>query len=470
MSNPRIGLLPLYLELYDNVISEARPGMEAFASTIVSAFQEKGLDVTVAPVCRLKPEFDSAVKMLEDAKVDAIVTLHLAYSPSLECAQALSETKLPIIVLDTTPTYAFGPGQDPAEIMGNHGIHGVQDMCNLLIRKGKPFQIEAGHWSESDVLDRVASWAQSAQLASMIRNARVGLIGDPFKGMGDFAVDPDVLKKTIGVETVPVDFPTLASLIPSQDDPAVKAEISSDLSSFDADDLDSEAHLNTVCAGLAVRKWLEKENLTGFTMNFGSFDRSAGMPTVPFLEASKSMARGLGYAGEGDVLTASLVGALASVYPETTFTEMFCPDWENDTIFLSHMGELNTNLAEGKARLMFKSLPFIDTGSPVMAVGRLQEGDAVLVNLAPGPDDTYSLILAPVEMIGSDGEDRMQETVRGWFKPYMPITDFLAQCSYAGGTHHSALVYGDVLDNLARFGVIMGWKVIILDEEQYSIH
>ena len=136
MANPRVGLLPLYLELYDNVMPECRPRMDAFAETIAQELRCKELDVALAPVCRMEAEFDSAVKMLEEARVDAIVTLHLAYSPSLESAAALARTKLPIIVLDTTPTYGYGPTQDPAELMYNHGIHGVQDMCNLLIRNG----------------------------------------------------------------------------------------------------------------------------------------------------------------------------------------------------------------------------------------------------------------------------------------------------------------------------------------------
>ena len=65
---------------------------------------------------------------------------------------------------------------------------------------------------------------------------------------------------------------------------------------------------------------------------------------MPFLEISRLMERGIGYAGEGDVLTAALVGALMKVYAETTFTEMFCPDWKGNSIMLSHMGEINVCL------------------------------------------------------------------------------------------------------------------------------
>lgn len=56
----------------------------------------------------------------------------------------LADTRLPIIVCDTTPSYSYGPEQHPDELMYNHGIHGVQDMFNLLVRNGKPFTIEVG--------------------------------------------------------------------------------------------------------------------------------------------------------------------------------------------------------------------------------------------------------------------------------------------------------------------------------------
>ena len=462
MKKPKIGLLGLYLELYDHSMPENRPRVNEFYQTIAGEMEKRGIEVITASICRLKPEFASAVKSFEDAQVDAIVTLHLAYSPSLESSDILTETSLPILVLDTTPTYPFGPDQDPDEILYNHGIHGVQDMCNLLVRNEKLFYLEAGHWEKSDVLDRVASRARSAQLATNMRNARVGRIGDPFKGMGDFAVPAELLKKTIGVETIPCDPGVIRSLLPAADDKEVESEIAADHEKFVTKGLDAEMHRLTTRVGLAVRRWIEKENLSAFTVNFLAIDQDSGLPTVPFLEASKAMARGLGYAGEGDVLTAALVGALSSVYPETSFTEMFCPDWENNRIFLSHMGEMNINLTEGTPRLIEKPFPYTDAENPVVAVGRFRGGRAVLVNLAPGPNRRYTLIVAPVTRTAVKGEDRMADSIRGWFKPEMEVAHFLTEYSRAGGTHHCALVYGNAAEEIAGFGEMMGWKVVLL--------
>jgi len=462
VNKPTIGLLPLYLALYDETSPEARPRINEFYSTIARELGSRELEVVTADVCRIKSEFDRAVSGFEKAGVDAIVTLHLAYSPSLECSEALSRTHLPVIVLDTTPTFSFAPGQDPAEIMYNHGIHGVQDMCNLLIRNGKPFEIEAGHWEKSDVLDRVAAWARAARVASNMRSAKVGRIGIPFVGMGDFAVPENVLKSTIGVETLAADFTELKSLMPNDEDPLVDAEMAEDARRFSSDGLDRDAHRRTTRTCLAVRRWIETKGLSAFTVNFDVIDESTGLGTLPFLEASKAMGRGIGYAGEGDVLTAAMVGALAAVYPDTTFTEMFCPDWENDTLFLSHMGEANPNLLTGEIVLKQKNMSFLKVESPVMVFGRFRGGQAVFVDLAPGPDDTYTLIAIPVTVIDDDNRDTMTDTVRGWIQPNLPISDVLEEYSRLGGTHHAALVYGDKQEDIIRFGQLMGWDVAVL--------
>lgn len=460
MKKPKIGLLPLYLELYDTAVPEARARVEAFYSTIAEALEANGLEVVRTDVCRVKPEFEATVKLFEDAGADAIVTLHLAYSPSLESAEALAGTRLPIIVLDTAPAPAYGPETDSAELMYNHGIHGVQDMCNLLIRNGKEFQIEAGHWEKSDVLDRIAAWARAAKMAAAMRSARIGRIGEPFDGMGDFAV-PDAVLNAMGVQVVPCDFDLLKSLVPGEGDSRVLAEMTDDRSLVKIE-ADIEAQTRTARAGIGVRRWIEQEKLTGFTMNFGAIDDTTGLPTVPFLEASKAMARGLGYAGEGDVLTSALVGALLSQFPDTSFTEMFCADWEGESIFINHMGEMNVALADGACTLMTKDMPFLKVGAPAVAVGRFRAGEAVFVNLAPGPENTFTLIIAPVEMLGVQGEDKMTDLIRGWFRPTMPVAEFLESYSQLGGTHHSALVYGDATEDIALFGTLMGWDVAVL--------
>lgn len=459
MKKIKIGLLPHYLELYDKNCSEFRPEMEKFISVIAGEFRKRGVEVVTGRICRLSAEFAKEIKSFETAGAQAIVSLHLAYSPSLESATELKSTRLPLIILDTTPDYEFSPETEPAKIMFNHGIHGVQDLCNLLLRNGKDFIIEAGHWRKSDVIDRVIQSLEAVCIVDSLRSSCTGLIGTQFKGMGDFSVPFERLKKEIGITVVPFDFSRVNDYLPSGNSSEVKAEIQENRKMFKLGDIEAEDHINAARTGIAIRKWIKENKLSAFSANFMECAKRTGLPTVPFLEASKSMAAGIGYAGEGDVLTASLVGALMSEYPETTFTEMFCPDWKSNRIFLSHMGEVSLDLLDGKPELLKCVFPIEDTNPPLFAAGRLKSGNATLVNLAPGKDSSYTLITATVS-VQQVNDIKFKNSIRGWIKPQIKVEDFLAEYSRAGGTHHLAMVYGDKAQALAKFAKFMGWKYL----------
>jgi len=461
MRKTKIGLLPLYLELYDNKLPQYRKKHEEFKETIAVELTNREIDVVSAPVCRIQNEFKDAIELFDKENVDAIVTLHLAYSPSLESSAILAKTKLPIIILDTTPDYSFAPDKETNKISYNHGIHGVQDMCNLLLRNKKSFQIEAGHWGKSDVINRVAKSANAAKLANFIKNIRIGLIGSPFKGMGDFRVPYDTLKQAIGIEVVQSTPDKISKFVADVSDDELTKEIAEDKKSYITDDLEADVLKESNRLGLAVRKWIESEKLSGFSMNFNEIDCCSELSTIPFLEGSKSMTRGLGYAGEGDVLTAALVATLLSSFPETSFVETFCPGWENDNIMLSHMGEMNLKLTQSTACLIKCQSSCINS-TPTIGVGCFKPGEALLVNLAPIADDKFCLILAPVNVQDISTNDNMKKSIRGWIKPQIPLTDFLEKYSKLGGTHHQAMVYNADIDEIKKFGLLMQWDVAVI--------
>lgn len=462
---PHVGLLPLYVELYDRSMPGLIPEVEAQTVLVADALCGVGVRVTTAPVCRLAHEFATAVAQFEREGVDAIVTLHLAYSPSLEVEGVLTSTSLPVIVLDTTPAGSFDENTDPSAMMLNHGIHGVQDMCNRLVRHGKPFEIHAGHLGDPSVLERVRRSAEAAAIVGRLRRMRVGLVERPFDGMGDFQVDATQLRHDLGITVVPARTTTLpAAADVSQ--AAVDTEMAADRARLDVDpDLSPATHELTTRAGLALRAWMEQQALTAVTVSFRDVGSANPMlPVMPFPECSKIMERGIGYAAEGDVLTAAWMGALLKWAPDTTFTEMFCPDWAGHAVFLSHMGEFNYRVADGKPRLTTLAFPYTDAPDPAVAYGSLKAGDVVLANLAPLGELGYRLTLVPGHIRKVAPHNKLVSLVNGFFVPDTPLTDFLEQFSLRGATHHSALVYGgdDVLPTLRSVGRFLGADTAVI--------
>jgi L-arabinose isomerase len=459
-----IGLLPLYLELYDETCAFMRPKIENFRDIILDQLESRGLNMVCAPICRLKEEFSAAVIKLEEDGVCAIVTLHLAYSPSLECIDALATTKLPLVVLDTTQSYSFDSAVSADEIMYNHGIHGVQDMCNMLNRRKKPYEIFAGHYQHSDVLDRVTRYCRGTQMGAAFHSARVGLVGSPFCGMGDFYVPFEELNERFGLNIVEysIEAAERRNNDISPQEIAVERSVDEDIFDWDAN-LTDAAYDRTTRVCLSLRKWIDEQKLTALTVNFLEAEGgNPGLPVMPFTECSKAMVRGIGYAGEGDVLTAALCGAILQFFPETTFTEMFCPDWKGGSVFLSHMGELNYRVCIGKPRLTEMLFPYTSAENPTVAYGTFKPGKAVFVNLAPCSKGRYALILAPGDVLDVSSENNMAGSINGWFKPRKPLPEFLEMFSRVGGTHHSILVYADCLTEMSAFAAAMKFECVII--------
>ena len=449
--NPKVGLLPLYLKLYDDILPERRGEFMPFLDEVVTSLAVESVDVVRADVCRIASEFEQAVELFKQEKVDLIVTLHLAYSPSLEAIYPLCGTEIPILMLDTTMDEAFGPDVAAERIMYNHGIHGVQDLACMLRRRGQPYRVVAGHYRNSKVIARAAQVARGALAARKLLGSKALRIGPSFPGMGDFLVESGVLSERLDMDVTQIPPGQLVAAIEALSDAEVGAEIEADHERFQVE-VEADVHERSVRVGLGVRKMLAEGGFDCFSANFLAFDQTAGpVSTVPFLEACKAMERGVGYAGEGDVLTAGLVGALASSFGRTTFTEIFCPDWQGASLFLSHMGEINPEVMGGKPVLREKPFPYTPAQNPVVVSGAPEPGPAVFVNLAPGPADRFGLIVAPVEILPEVPNESLEQSVRGWMRPRRAIPDFLEEFSRHGGTHHSALVFGDCLEGLLAF-------------------
>ncbi len=441
----KIGFLPLYIELYDRCCPDDAVKAREYAAALKQKLESCGFEVAAAPVCRLKFEFAKAVQFFEEEQCEAIVTVHLAYSPSLEAVEALAHTDLPIVIMDTTPTAHFT--SPLTEVMPNHGIHGVQDLGNQLLRNGKKFLITAGALDDT-LLKNVSRLVKSAAMAYKMSHLRIGRAGGEFVGMGDFVFEPG----TIGIKEV------CWNGMPEPSEEEVEAEMAANRAMFVEKNLPEDVLRRTARVDLQVRRWVDENKLDGITVCFCGICRQDGWETVPFLEGSLGMARKIGYAGEGDVLTAGLHAALFKAFDKCGFSEMFCPDWIGGRIYVSHMGEINPDIVQGKAMLTEMNYKFSDTGRPAVAFGSFMPGKAVWVDLVPMAEGKFRLIAAPIEFEETPAEIRNMPRNSGFFRPASKsVGDFLAEYTRLGGTHHSVVVYNGDMDILKNFAELMNW-------------
>jgi L-arabinose isomerase len=124
--------------------------------------------------------------------------------------------------------------------------------------------------------------------------------------------------------------------------------------------------------------------------------------------------------------------------------------------------EINIDLCNPKAVLQEKPFPYTDADNPVVATGCLKPGAAYLINIAPGPNETYTLITAPIEVCDTQNKESITNAIRGWFEPPIPISDFLTRYSKLGGTHHLAISYNADENILEDFAKNMNWRFKVI--------
>ena len=83
----------------------------------------------------------------------------------------------------------------------------------------------------------------------------------------------------------------------------------------------------------------------GFSAHFNIFKEDGRFKQLPILGASNLLAKGYGYAAEGDIhaLALTVIGHIMIGNPH--FTEMYSMDFEKDAVLMSHMGEGNWKVA-----------------------------------------------------------------------------------------------------------------------------
>ena len=123
------------------------------------------------------------------------------------------------------------------------------------------------------------------------------------------------------------------------------------------------------------------------------------------------------------------------------------------------MGEINLSICAEKPLLHERNYIFSDTGNPVLATGCFKAGEALLADLAPGPDGTFTLIGAKVEY--EVPELNNPKANAGWFRPLSgSIGSFLEEYSSYGGTHHLTCCYGGSVKRLREWAHLMDWRFV----------
>ena len=449
---PKIGVLALTLELYETLAPTLRVSREGWLKEKAIPSLATVADVVFERAVYTREDIDAQVASLEAQGVDALVVILLTYSPSQLALPALQRTRLPICVWNTQEIYGVDDAFTSADMIDNHGVHGTQDLCNVLLRSGVKFHYVTSHLCDQSAMSQLEDFFVAAAAVNQLRSMQVGLMGYPFPGMGDFAVDTTHLAASLGCQwrhlTVEEYIQRCAAASPES--VAELVDIYRD--SYDVDGaVLAEDLAATARAELAVRGIVDDHNLDAMTYQFMAFGDDGRTETVPFVGMSRLMAEGVGFGGEGDIIAAAANAFLGALQPPASFTEMFTIDFAGNGLFMSHMGEANVAMArrDHKVPLVARSFPITPTlAGQLELVTNFQPGPATLMALTQGPGGRWRFITSRMTIADFGPLANMDVPHFKLVPDRREVREFLTAYAQAGGPHHNAVCFDDARTRL----------------------
>jgi L-arabinose isomerase len=453
----RVGFLGLMLKLYDR-FPEVKPAMAEFADKLIDTMSPFA-DVIFPGICNTRELVNEAVAKFESENVDLLMTVLLTYAPSHIALPALNKTKLPILIYNTQQEYAITQDSPSDVTFKNHGMHGVQDLANVLLRSGCKFQILTGHYKDQKTLNELKSWCDAARVAQYMRNVRIGLMGYPMEQMGDFSIDETAFLSQIGVEVQRIPMKLIAEMAENAPYHEIIEQMAFDNETFNVDPkVTKDVHESSSRLEWAIRNALKERNMQGFSAHFSAVAEDGRLETLPFLASSKLLAEGYGFGGEGDITSASAVTMMNELTGMANFTEMFTMDFGGNSVLMSHMGECNWKMAhkDRPVQLVLDDLGIADLKMPpVLLRFALEPGDVTLVSLTTLAKGRMKFIITEGKIVDFPPIPSINKP-NFKFAPDGDLSEFLTKFSMEGGSHHQALVYGRMAGTIKKIGDILG--------------
>jgi len=462
---PKVGLLALTLEYYETLAPELRASREAWLRCEVLPALGPLADVNFRRAAFQREEIEAVVAAYEAEGAEILLVLFLTYSPSQLALPALQRTRLPILLWNTQELAAVDQSFTVADMIDNHGVHGSQDLANVLVRAGVPFEYVTSSAKDPRGLSELGDFFVAASAVRRLRSARIGLMGYPFTGMGDFALDTTHLAATLGCSWVNLPVENYIKHSAAADSRQAAQIVEEYRSTYQlAPDLTAIDLESTARAELALRGIVADNNLDALTYQFMAFGDDERTATLPFVGVSRLMAEGLGFGGEGDLVAAAGSTLFNWLNPPASFSEIFTIDFTGGSLFMSHMGEANTAMArrDRKIPLVARPTPITRTLDRQLAlVTAFEPGLATFMALTLGPAQTWRIICARAEVL-EYGPLPNFCVPHFKIKPAGDIREFLTAYAKAGGPHHNAVCFGDARRRLKLAAGLMRAEFIEL--------
>jgi L-arabinose isomerase len=355
----------------------------------------------------------------------------------------------------------------------NQSAHGDREFGFIMTRMRIRRKVITGHWQDTTVLEQINVWARAAAAWYDWQGAKFVRFGDNMRNVAVTEGDKVEAEIKFGYSVNTYGIGDLAKVINETSDTAIDKLIKQYA--------DSYALSSTLLKGkkqhqslreaakieIGLQIFLEEGNFKGFT---DTFEDLHGLTQLPGLASQRLMAKGYGFAAEGDWKTAALVRAMkvmaCGLKGGNSFMEDYTYHFEpgNEMVLSSHMLEICPSIADAKPSCEIHPLGIGGKADPVRLVFSVSDGAALNASLID-MGNRFRLLVNNVEAVKPKNKLPKLPVARVLWKPYPDMKTACTAWILAGGAHHTCFSQNLTGEYLEDFAAMANIEFVLIDKE-----
>jgi len=402
------------------------------------------------------------------ACIGMITWMH-TFSPAKMWIRGLSILKKPLLHLHTQYNRDIPWSEIDMDFMNlNQSAHGDREFGFMVSRLRMNRKVVVGHWKDEEVVKRIDIWTRAAAGWNDWQGARFVRFGDNMRYVAVTDGDKVEAEMKFGFSVNTHGIGDLVQVINAVSDAEVDALVQEYTESYDLMkglEKGGERHAELRDAAkieVGLQKFLEAGNYKGFS---DTFEDLHGMKQLPGIPSQRMMAKGYGFAGEGDWKTSALVRAMKVMGTGLPGGNCFMEDYTyhfepgNELVLGSHMLEICPSIASGKPKVEIHPLGIGGKSDPVRLVFNAGAGPALNASVMD-MGNRFRLLVNEVEAVEPQHELPKLPVARVLWKPLPNMKDGCAGWIYAGGAHHTGYSQNLTAEHMEDFAEMAGIEFV----------
>jgi L-arabinose isomerase len=437
--------------------------------------KEIAVSVVFKPTVKSTEEIYSICQEANAAKncIGIIAWMH-TFSPAKMWITGLSILQKPLLHLHTQYNRDIPWSDIDMDFMNlNQSAHGDREFGFMMSRMRKRRKVVVGHWQDPRVINKIDIWSRAAFGWHDWQGAKFVRFGDNMRYVAVTDGDKVEAELRFGYSVNTHGIGDLVKVIGEVSDAEVDLLCTQYADEYNlADSLkkgkDKHASLREAAKiEIGLRSFLQAGNYKGFT---DTFEDLHGMLQLPGIASQRLMHDDYGFGGEGDWKTAALVRLMKMMGSGLKGGNSFMEDYTyhfqpgNELVLGSHMLEICSSIADGKASCEIHPLGIGGKADPVRLVFNVGSGPALNASVVD-MGNRFRLLVNEVEAVKPEHKLPKLPVARVLWKPYPDMPTGCAAWILAGGAHHTCYSQNLTSEHLEDFSDMAGIEYVLIGKD-----